>query len=879
MRKKLNLCLLIFFSIYLQSNLSAQNKLKFDPLPNDKFENLSKQFKEYKILSLDQSRLATLNSGEDVSIQLEQNYNFVLKENKLFSPDYIVSIKDDSGIQKKSLQELNFDGRFYRNADSERDNILCLSSYNETYSIYVKANGADFYIEPLKKYQSNAKDNEYIYYKSENVIITDNAKSFGGCKDYGHVDDNTFKTATQNTSPTPNCLSLDLALAIDYAVFENQGSNINLAIYFSANLINLVQSNFTMNKGLIQDIHFKIVEHRINTTATCNSWPPFSTLGGNVFELFSTSLNNDNVFSTTDYDIAVYMAKYHAAIYDGINGQATLNTLCTNASRAIINVRSNNLFDTMTLSHEFGHVFGCNHPAPSEPPSIMNSSALSWTASLLNVINPKIESGIELGTCFSLCETNNCETQQAINLNYSVNSTTHIITISWAEALSTNYKVRLFNFSSNTWTPFTIVDYPNTGVTYSYSNIHCQDKYKFEIVPLCYDISQPGTYVTGTIKQIAFDIFGQGQQPTIHIDYNTTPDNEGMCVDLPSFYIATGLDWGVNPAFQWKKNGVNVGTSQNTLSILANNGDIITCDVTSSDTCVINSNATSNSIVVNLAQPSTPTINFSLTCADLSAGSIWADFTNGGANPTFAWYVNNVLDTTADSTSSFYFGTFNNGDVITVVMTSSKYCLTTTTATATMTVNCDLRLDLRLLLEGYYTGNYQMAPVLLNQGVAGANANQTDQITVELRDPTTYTILGNTDVIATKDGYATCFFQNLPSNSSYYIVVKHRNTIETWSAQPVSLSIITPYDFTTASSQAYGNNMKEIEPGIWAFYTGDINQDSFIDNSDYSLWETDANNFASGYYSSDLNGDGNVDNGDYTFWEENANNFIYSIHP
>jgi hypothetical protein len=70
-----------------------------------------------------------------------------------------------------------------------------------------------------------------------------------------------------------------------------------------------------------------------------------------------------------------------------------------------------------------------------------------------------------------------------------------------------------------------------------------------------------------------------------------------------------------------------------------------------------------------------------------------------------------------------------------------------------------------------------------------------------------------------------------------------------------------------------------LETGVWGCYIGDINQDGNVDNSDYSNWEVDANEFAFGNFATDLNGDGNVDNSDFSIWENNSNNFIFVITP
>ena len=73
--------------------------------------------------------------------------------------------------------------------------------------------------------------------------------------------------------------------------------------------------------------------------------------------------------------------------------------------------------------------------------------------------------------------------------------------------------------------------------------------------------------------------------------------------------------------------------------------------------------------------------------------------------------------------------------------------------------------------------------------------------------------------------------------------------------------------------------MIEVEPGVWAIYTGDINQDENIDLTDYTLYEFDASNFLFGYRPTDIDGDGTVDLLDSPILENNLFNFIFSSHP
>jgi chitodextrinase len=185
----------------------------------------------------------------------------------------------------------------------------------------------------------------------------------------------------------------------------------------------------------------------------------------------------------------------------------------------------------------------------------------------------------------------------------------------------------------------------------------------------------------------------------------------------------------------------------------------------------------------------------------------------------------------------------------------------------------------KLFIEGYYdTTTNEMLSVKTNQGVAGANTTDVDDVTIELIDATTLAVIASTTTMLQTNGNAVATF-NTSISGSYYIAIKHRNAIETWSSNPVTITPTTNYDFTNLASKAFGNNMIQLETGVYGFYSGDLFQDDFLDIIDYSIWETDYNNSAVGDFASDLNGDGFVDIIDFSIWEQNYNNAIYSVQP
>ena len=204
--------------------------------------------------------------------------------------------------------------------------------------------------------------------------------------------------------------------------------------------------------------------------------------------------------------------------------------------------------------------------------------------------------------------------------------------------------------------------------------------------------------------------------------------------------------------------------------------------------------------------------------------------------------------------------------------------------------NCDGSIDesssaatlhIKLLIEGFHDGNGGMIPVLANNLIPDAQPTDVDTVTIELRDPvtTTNSLFSATGVLNTA-GQLTL---NIPSSlitGSYYIVVIHRNAVQTWSALPVSISSTTIFDFTTASTQAFGANQHEVIPGVFAFFSGDLTpQDGVVDIFDQVQMDNEISQFAGGYITAELNGDGVVDLFDQVILDNNIASFIGSAQP
>lgn len=155
-----------------------------------------------------------------------------------------------------------------------------------------------------------------------------------------------------------------------------------------------------------------------------------------------------------------------------------------------------------------------------------------------------------------------------------------------------------------------------------------------------------------------------------------------------------------------------------------------------------------------------------------------------------------------------------------------------------------------------------------------------DTVVVELHNATTpFALVESVSAVFDTLGNAVAKFSLPEDGANYYLVLNHRNSVETWSAasQTFTNSALA-YDFSTAANKAYGDNLKAVG-SFFTIYTGDSNKDDFVDFTDLTLIDNDSYNFVEGYVITDLNGDLFVDFTDLTLCDNNSYNFIGSVTP
>jgi len=163
--------------------------------------------------------------------------------------------------------------------------------------------------------------------------------------------------------------------------------------------------------------------------------------------------------------------------------------------------------------------------------------------------------------------------------------------------------------------------------------------------------------------------------PIVQID----PSSATICPGLPATLTASVSYAGINPVYQWKRNGVVIGNNSSTLTspALVNN-DNITCTITdggnaceapvlsATDAVTIRLNPNSINPVITISADNT----FICGCSKVT---FQAKVTGGGTFPIYQWTVNGK--NTGVIIDRFYTSNLQAGDVVACSYTDKSGCI------------------------------------------------------------------------------------------------------------------------------------------------------------------------------------------------------------
>ncbi len=180
--------------------------------------------------------------------------------------------------------------------------------------------------------------------------------------------------------------------------------------------------------------------------------------------------------------------------------------------------------------------------------------------------------------------------------------------------------------------------------------------------------------------------------PSISI---TSITGTSTCSGTPATFVATGVNGGSTPSYQWYVNSVLTATTtvDTFTSTSLNNHDTVVCKMVTSVPCATVETAVSNGIIMAVSTSVIPTISIAAspgtTICSGTPVTFTASGTNGGANIQYQWYKDGLQIAGATNTT-YQSSTLANNDSIRCTMTSNATCATATLVSSnevTMTVN------------------------------------------------------------------------------------------------------------------------------------------------------------------------------------------------
>lgn len=386
----------VFLLFVFSCTLSAQNAFRLQAsahkLTSKALQEEFERWESYRFSS--RSLLRALNGRDRSEVELllggTRAFHLLLEPADLLGPDYHLRIQTEGGpVTRHDSAPLLLKGQV-----AGRPNDRVRLTLDEGFVLgFIQRGEKTYYLEPAARYVQDREKAEdvYILYEEGDVKPHPHAKCTVEAQ----------KSMDRQIAPVPRsagqCYEVDIALAADYLLVQEQGS-VGAAESEILGILNNVQGNY--DDEFADQVIFQVPVTFISSCSTCDPW----TSSTNVDALLPDfrSWGNGGGFGTTDYDLASLWTDRN---FNGSTiGYAYVGGVCGSA-RYNINqhfTNSSNLLRVLQ-AHELGHNLNAIHDLSGSPyimaPAVQNTSI--WSNNSINDIDDAIAQ--VAGFCFVPC--------------------------------------------------------------------------------------------------------------------------------------------------------------------------------------------------------------------------------------------------------------------------------------------------------------------------------------------------------------------------------------------------------------------------------------------------------------------------------------------
>ncbi len=366
---------LFLFIILAPVHMQAQEKIAGTPVNKSSTVSLNHVFKNYSLFTINAPKLAQhakANSNGIINFELDfgglSAMKISLEKNDILSPNYKLMGGTVEG--KKVLapsKSITYKGKL----TGDNNSSVYLTISGKTIYGFIKGNGKEYFIEPLRYFNKQATTDQFVLYETKDVIPHKGIAC--GVKD---VQQKLKETINEpNTSSRivgAGCKMVEIAIASDESMFLKYGSveeveEHNISVL---NAMTGIYSNTLIGNSYLD---FKLVGQYVATTNEGNPLIP-NYVGNDMFILrdnFAAWGEAGNFNST--YDLGQLWSARNAD--DFIDGLAMdIGTVCTSLRYNVCKDLGGSLSYLAALSaHEIGHCLGAYHDGDFLAPYIMGN--------------------------------------------------------------------------------------------------------------------------------------------------------------------------------------------------------------------------------------------------------------------------------------------------------------------------------------------------------------------------------------------------------------------------------------------------------------------------------------------------------------------------
>lgn len=381
------LLLLASVSLFAFTFVPAQKKFIANAIANRSEALLNKHFTQYSLFAINTGEIAEYlqtQKGQvrDFELQLPDltTWKLSISEHDILSKDYTLVVDGLNGKTTLSRPDcITYAGHL---SDITESSISLTIDNNIIYG-FIKSDGKEYFIEPLRYFTKNAGENLFVVYDTKDVVPDPNLKC-------GSTETMQRGNNLQRLNAGTNCVQTQLAIASDVSMFTRYGSAAAVQTHNIGVMNNVIWDY--VNAQFTDNIEFVIVTQHISTTAATDQLIPAytGTEASVILNNFATWGQAGN-FGTT-YDLAQLWTTRNidgdgAGTDAGIVGLAYVGTICTSGRYHLLedfngsNPTGSGYQLRVLTSHEIGHNFNCNHDAANSgfimQPSVGNTSTWS----------------------------------------------------------------------------------------------------------------------------------------------------------------------------------------------------------------------------------------------------------------------------------------------------------------------------------------------------------------------------------------------------------------------------------------------------------------------------------------------------------------------